>query len=509
MPLLSCIWGDLVQKKSLRRIVAGTTAALLLSFPSAALADKGSDLQSQLTAAQNQIQQMKDQINADKSQQDELVNQITQVDSNISDASNQVLKLKNELAQKIGEKTRTQNQLDGLNKQIAQTGRELDADKVKLAKQREVLSERVKRIYKLGKPSYYAVLFNTSSFADFVNRVRFLLMIQAQDHRLVKQVEAAKSAVEARQRQQEQAKQVAEAKQAVIAYDARRIQQLEIEEESRLALLRTDQAQRRSLVDKLKQEQAAMLSQVQEEQAKANALAEELNQWNARLAAEAKAAAAAQAAAAMRAAAATQAAVQQASQPPTGSAKGRLGVDYSIARPGGAAIKGSGYAFVARYLSSYPEKNLSAVELSDLRANGLAIVLVWEDTANRALDGYGAGLQDAYIAQAQADLLGAPSSAPIYFAVDFAASAGQQGAIDDYLRGAASVLGLERVGVYGSYYVVKRSFDNGTATFGWQAVAWSDGWLEPRAHIYQNGGLDFNGGADIDVAMQDYIGQWY
>ena len=63
-------------------------------------------------------------------------------------------------------------------------------------------------------------------------------------------------------------------------------------------------------------------------------------------------------------------------------------VDFSFARPNPKDIKAKGYVGVMRYLSSNASKRISASEVKDLQANGLAIGLVWEDTAKAPLKGF-------------------------------------------------------------------------------------------------------------------------
>ena len=184
------------------------------------------------------------------------------------------------------------------------------------------------------------------------------------------------------------------------------------------------------------------------------------------------------------------------------------GIDYAWARPGAANIKAKGYGFVCRYLSHDSSKNLTVSEVLDLHNNGIAIVVVWESTANRALDGNQAGIDDANAAISQSHDIGLPTDRPIYFAVDFDATPAQQVNIDSYLKGVANVIGIERIGVYGGFYVVQRCLNNNTAKWAWQTLAWSGGQQEPRNHIYQTGGTDFNGGADIDESKQTDYGQW-
>ncbi|HEY7485931.1 MAG TPA: glycoside hydrolase domain-containing protein [Streptosporangiaceae bacterium] len=188
-----------------------------------------------------------------------------------------------------------------------------------------------------------------------------------------------------------------------------------------------------------------------------------------------------------------------------------FGVDYAWGRPGAAALKRAGVKFVGRYLShDTTGKNLTLAEAKQLSAGGLWIFVVWESTAKRALAGHAAGVADAKAAEKQAHGCGMPGGRPIYFAVDFDASAAQQGAINSYLDGAASVLGRDRVGLYAGYYVIKRAFDAHKITWGWQTYAWSAGHWDKRAHVQQySNGHKINGvGVDYDRAVKDDYGQW-
>jgi len=188
----------------------------------------------------------------------------------------------------------------------------------------------------------------------------------------------------------------------------------------------------------------------------------------------------------------------------------RQGVDYSWARPGGAALKAAGKDFVVRYIP-YPGhggKGLDANELADLRNNGIDVAMVFESYAARALEGRGAGQVDARASVEALKALGMPDI-PVYFAVDFDTTEGQQAVIDDYLRGAADVIGADRVGVYGSYYVCKRCRDNGTAKWLWQTYAWSGGQVLDGLHLYQyKNGQNLNGAVDFTEARQDNFGQY-
>ena len=157
-----------------------------------------------------------------------------------------------------------------------------------------------------------------------------------------------------------------------------------------------------------------------------------------------------------------------------------------------------------------PGKLLTTSEYADLQAHGIAIVLNWETTADRMLGGYSAGSTDAGIADQVARALGHPADRPVYFSCDFDAAPSDQAAIDSYLTGVAAVLGVDRTGVYGSYYVVQRCLDNGAAQWTWQTTAWSGGQREPRAHLYQRTGTVTVGGVacDVNEALRTDFGQY-
>jgi hypothetical protein len=185
------------------------------------------------------------------------------------------------------------------------------------------------------------------------------------------------------------------------------------------------------------------------------------------------------------------------------------GLDYSWGRPGGAAIAAAGFEFCIRYVpySGDGGKGLTLPELADLHEHGIAVGLVFESVAERARAGRTAGERDARQVSLALTALGWPADRPVYFAVDFEASYAQLPMVMEYLRGAASVLGIERTGVYGSYRVVREAAEQDAARWYWQTYAWSGGQVYERNHVYQylndqrlNGAaVDFNEGTKGDI----------
>ena len=173
-------------------------------------------------------------------------------------------------------------------------------------------------------------------------------------------------------------------------------------------------------------------------------------------------------------------------------------------------FKDNGVQFVCRYISTPGNpKNITAQEVTALSQNGLKLVVVFETTANRALGGFAAGQHDAKSAQLQLHNLWL-NDAVVYFAVDFDVPVGNLDTVTQYFAGVTSVLGKDRVGVYGGLRIVKHLLDNGLCKYAWQTYAWSGGKWDPRAHIqqYLNGQRVAGVSCDYDRAMATNYGQW-
>jgi hypothetical protein len=149
-------------------------------------------------------------------------------------------------------------------------------------------------------------------------------------------------------------------------------------------------------------------------------------------------------------------------------------VDYAWSHPSIDKLRSLNAIGVVRYVSNDSGKNLSHDEYAALRRAGIAVSLVWETTANRALNGYDAGKSDADKAERLANDLGYPKSAAIYFAVDFDAGPTQRRTVTQYLKGAKDSCDRP-IGVYGSYYVLEDAAAQNTAEYFWQTMAWSGG----------------------------------
>lgn len=201
-----------------------------------------------------------------------------------------------------------------------------------------------------------------------------------------------------------------------------------------------------------------------------------------------------------------------------------LGIDYAFSpHPPLSAVRAGGVRFAARYTSDLAindrnGKNLLPGEKTALLSAGMSIVFNYESSANRMLGGAPAGKADAQHADAVAKALGMPGI-PVYFSCDFDATPGNQVPINAYLKAAAAIISLDRVGIYGGYWPVSRAGAAKVATWFWQTTAWSSArnpqtgeitilWY-PHAHIHQAGSITLGGvRVDIDTSEAADFGQW-
>jgi hypothetical protein len=174
-----------------------------------------------------------------------------------------------------------------------------------------------------------------------------------------------------------------------------------------------------------------------------------------------------------------------------------IGFDYTD-RIDPAALKAAGCSVVFRYLSQpgWP-KNLELAESRELLAAGIPIVLNYETTATFMRGGYAAGIAAARSARAQANALGAPAAARIYYSADFDMTAAETSIVMAFLRGAASVDGAAEVDAYGGLRLARAAEAAGMRP--WQTVAWSGGVWDPQDVARQTGEQRTVGGVQVDV----------
>lgn len=187
------------------------------------------------------------------------------------------------------------------------------------------------------------------------------------------------------------------------------------------------------------------------------------------------------------------------------------GVDFAFSHPDPHGLYDLGFRFAGRYIGAgTDDKQLHADEIAALNGAGLAIVSLVEGGSRGALSGYLTGVTQGQLALDDVNQLGIPADRPMYAAIDWDFHAGDMAAVGQYLDGLASVIGRERVGVYGGYQAVRWAREQWGARWLFQTYAWSAGQWYPAAQLRQtlNGQEAAGGTVDLCLATVDDYGQW-
>ena len=174
------------------------------------------------------------------------------------------------------------------------------------------------------------------------------------------------------------------------------------------------------------------------------------------------------------------------------------------------ALKKAGITHVIRYFGAPSWKDATKAECDALKKAGIGIASVYETVATMVLQGRAAGVSGAKTAKAAIISCGGPSNPFVYFACD--TNTTNFAAIAQYLAGAASVLGANKVGIYGSYEVCANALFAKSAAKAWQTKAWSANKRLTTAALYQDNGSkaygDLGISYDVDLVQAADFGQW-
>lgn len=141
-------------------------------------------------------------------------------------------------------------------------------------------------------------------------------------------------------------------------------------------------------------------------------------------------------------------------------------------------LKKNGIDFVIRYFVPHSmSKSLTLNEVEAAHAANIALGLVYESTADRALQGYNAGINDAVTVNRLLEEFCPPHGTVIYFAVDCDVAPAQMPTIILYFQGIEEHLDQGyKMGVYGGRRVLKymKAWANDRVRY-WSAYAWKYG----------------------------------
>lgn len=169
---------------------------LVLAMPGMLLAQSSSDLQSR-------IDQLNREIAANQAALHEISDQANTLQAKVDAINAEIAGL--------------QKQIDLANLQIAQTQAKIIETIQQLEKQKRIMFENARVLYKLGTPTTIEILASSDNFSDFINRQEYLATVKENVNKAAREITALKDQLEAKQKELEDYVKQQEIQRAIMA----------------------------------------------------------------------------------------------------------------------------------------------------------------------------------------------------------------------------------------------------------------------------------------------------
>ncbi len=162
------------------------------------------------------------------------------------------------------EQQRLNNEIAAVEDEIAQAEDELSEAEARLSYQEELLNLRLRAIQQYGVVSYIDVLFESSSFPDFLTRLYNLSIIASNDLRLIEEIQSERDVIRAWKDELEQKKASLENMHRQVATNEQEMRQAASDREAILAELQSEIARNIQIIDDLEKEAQRLDSMIRE-----------------------------------------------------------------------------------------------------------------------------------------------------------------------------------------------------------------------------------------------------
>lgn len=211
---------------------------------------------------QRQLEESQSRLDAIRGERTLLQTQLNQLSGEVHDISEEIQNLDRQMAVSASAMAELDVQIGALLDQVTIMTRDMLITRDRLTERRTVLNERLREIYKRGPLQTFQVLLSSTSFADLINRYRYLHDIAMFDRLLVDEVADLERALE------DQRSQLAVESERI--HDARdekageldRLQSLEQQRQRRLRSYTTQQTEAESRLSQLAQEEEQLRSMI-------------------------------------------------------------------------------------------------------------------------------------------------------------------------------------------------------------------------------------------------------
>lgn len=245
---------------ALTRLRLGLLSGLLALLLPAATSAQQTDLSDQILQSQRRLEQI-------RTERAQLEREIGDVRNRVRDTSVELANVERRLSQTRAVLAEVEFQSDATASEIRTTTRDLIYSQDRLSESQAVLDRRLRDIYKMGPLHTVQVLLGATSFADLLNRYRYLQQIASTDRQLVERVRALEA---------ELSEQNEELRQRMAQLGSLRQDRV-----SEIAQLRSVEEERQAALDEFRSREARATSRLDEleaDESRLTALIDELEE---------------------------------------------------------------------------------------------------------------------------------------------------------------------------------------------------------------------------------------
>lgn len=199
-----------------------------------------SGLEKRILEIQQEQSKIQDELDRLSKEKKTLTNTISALDKQIRLTNLKIEQYRQELAK--------------LEFEIEQLTQTLEKLKVDLTKIEEVLTDRIRATYKKGNLTIFELLFSSGSFSDFVNRFKYLQVIQENDRRVLYQTQLAKAKFTDQKEESEKKEAEVQALKAKIEAENANLKSQKAEKNRLLAVTKNDEKKFQGMLAQLQAE---------------------------------------------------------------------------------------------------------------------------------------------------------------------------------------------------------------------------------------------------------------
>ena len=256
-------WSELAFSKMRKRSKVGLTlcavimAASMFIFP---VYGDDEDLLAQYKAEQAQLQKdlaaQKKELQAAKSKEKELRTRVAELDAELTTMEKEMASVEKKLSQAVD--------------QIAVTTKELEKTQAELDERMSLFQNRMREIYMNGEVTMMDVVFDSTSFSDFLIRYELWGRVMEVDKKMLQQIEADLAVIEEKKAALESKKATLEALKKEKETSMENLENVKNQKAKFLEAAEENREQAQQLYDTLEAEDAAVAKKIQALQPKGN-----------------------------------------------------------------------------------------------------------------------------------------------------------------------------------------------------------------------------------------------